>query len=164
ALRVDAHGGAKVDVLGLEALRAHLHPPVEELGMPFLQRALEPTVVGEAHVVRDTLAVVDTGHHTLLRSNSLRRPGPYTSSAPLGPGGGAGREDPVLRGGERPKALARGRRGPAEADRGFHTGERVGRERRTLLERDAALVVPVDVVGREGDQPRLGRGRRVEVL
>src|SRR5438552_5933735 len=85
ALRIDAHGGPEVDVLRLEAVRAHLHPPVEELRMPFLERALKPAVVGEADVVRDALAVVDTGHHTLLRSNSLRRPVPYTSSAPLGP-------------------------------------------------------------------------------
>src|SRR6185369_9035910 len=79
------HGGPEIDVLGLEALGAHLHPPVEELRMPLFERALQPPVVGEAHVVRDALAVVDAGHHTLLRSNSLRRPVPYTSSAPLGP-------------------------------------------------------------------------------
>ena len=30
--------------------------------------------------------------------------------------------------------------------------------------RDAHLVVPVDVVGREGDEPGLRRGSRVEVL
>src|SRR5215470_7085221 len=85
ALRVDAHGGPEIDVLGLEAVGAHLHPPVEELRMPLLERALQAAVVGEADVVRDALAVVDTGHHTLLRSNSLRRPVPYTSRAPLGP-------------------------------------------------------------------------------
>src|SRR5262249_55308650 len=84
-LRVDAHGRPEIDVLGLKAIGAHLHPPVEELRMPLLQRTLQPTVVGKAHVVRDALAIVDTGHHTLLRSNSLRRPVPYTSSAPLGP-------------------------------------------------------------------------------
>src|SRR5262249_44743342 len=85
ALRVDAHGGPEIDVLGLKAVGTHLHPPVEELRMPLFERALQAAVAGEADVVRDALAVVDTGHHTLLRSNSLRRPVPYTSSAPLGP-------------------------------------------------------------------------------
>src|SRR5215510_6696536 len=84
-LRVDAHGGAQVDVSLLEAVGPHAHPPVDELRLPLLERALEPAIVAEAHVVRDALAVVDAGHHTLLRSNSLRRPVPYTSSAPLGP-------------------------------------------------------------------------------
>src|SRR5215467_2385463 len=84
-LRVDAHGGPQIDVLGLEAVGAHLRPPFEELRMPLLERALQTAIVGEADVVRDALVVVDTGHYTLLRSNSLRRPVPYTSSAPLGP-------------------------------------------------------------------------------
>src|SRR6185295_10568427 len=69
ALRVDADGGPEIDVLGLETDRTHLHPPVEELRVPLFERALEPTVVGEADVVGDALAVVDAGHHTLLRSN-----------------------------------------------------------------------------------------------
>jgi len=76
ALGVHAHGGAQVDVLLLEAGRAHAHPPFEELRVPLLERALEPTVLAQAHVVRDALAVVDAGHHTLLRSNSLRWPVP----------------------------------------------------------------------------------------
>src|SRR5207245_1395848 len=65
--------------------RAHLHPPVEELRLPVLERALEPAIVTQPDVVGDALAVIDGRHHTLLRSNSLRRPVPYTSSAPLGP-------------------------------------------------------------------------------
>jgi hypothetical protein len=76
ALGVDADGGPEIDVLRLETVGAHLHPPVEELRMPLFERALKPTVIGEADVVRDALAVVDAGHHTLLRSNSLRRPVP----------------------------------------------------------------------------------------
>src|SRR5262249_3090494 len=84
-LGVHAHGGAQVDILPLEAVRAHAHPPVDELRLPLLERALQPAVVAQAHVVRDAFTVVDAGHHTLLRSNSLRRPVPYTSSAPLGP-------------------------------------------------------------------------------
>src|SRR5436309_24248 len=74
ALGVDTHGGAQVHVLLLEAGRAHTHPPVQKLRMPLLERALEPTVLAQAHVVRDALAVVDARHHTLLRSNSVRWP------------------------------------------------------------------------------------------
>src|SRR6266478_4670516 len=85
ALGVHAHGGAQVNVLLLVAGRTHIHPPVEELRLPLLQRALEPTVLAQIDVVRDALAVVDAGHHTLLRSNSLRWPVPYTTSAPFGP-------------------------------------------------------------------------------
>src|SRR5690349_16789619 len=46
----------------------------------------------------------------------------------------------------------------------FHAGERIGREARALLERDAHLVVPIELVRREGDQAQ-GRGRRsIEIL
>ena len=38
AFRVHAGGGAQVDVLGLEALRPHVVPPLEELRLPVLQR------------------------------------------------------------------------------------------------------------------------------
>src|SRR5689334_19581833 len=40
---------------------------------------------------------------------------------------------------------------PDEAQIGFHAGEAVGREAGALLLEDADLVVPVDVVEREGD-------------
>jgi hypothetical protein len=48
---VDADGGAQVDVVGLEVAGTHLVPPVQERGLPFLQRPLQLAVVGEVDVV-----------------------------------------------------------------------------------------------------------------
>src|SRR4030095_1591136 len=85
ALRVHAHRGPEVNVLGLETERPHVLPPLEELGLPVLERALEPAVLREVYVVGYALRVVDAGHQTLLRSNSARSPVPYTLRAPPGP-------------------------------------------------------------------------------
>src|ERR1700730_3850816 len=85
ALGVHAGRGAQVGLLGLEALRPHVLPPLEELGLPVLEGAQQPPVLGEVDVVGDPLVVVDGRHHTLLRSKSPRSPVPYTLSAPLGP-------------------------------------------------------------------------------
>src|SRR5205814_3595948 len=85
SLRVDADGGAEIDVLGLKPLRPHVVPPLEEAWLPFLERALEPPVARQIDVVRDALEIVDTSHHALLRSNSARSPVPYRRSAPRGP-------------------------------------------------------------------------------
>src|SRR3989454_11671282 len=52
----------------------------------------------------------------------------------------------------------------AEPERRLQAGERVGREGRALLERDPHFVVPVDLVGREGHEARLGGRRGVQVL
>src|SRR5690349_16511513 len=73
-------------------------------------------------------------------------------------------EDPVLPGAEpavyaRLHALLAGK-----AKIRFHAGERIGRKAGALLDRNAHLVVPVEVVRREGDQAQ-SRGRRgVELL
>src|SRR3989304_1581055 len=85
ALRVHAGRGAQVDLPGLEANGPHVRPPLEELRLPLLERPLQAPVLGQVDVVRDPLQVVDTRHHTLLRSNSLRSPLPYTWRAPFGP-------------------------------------------------------------------------------
>jgi hypothetical protein len=76
ALGVYAHRGTEIDLLGLEAGRPHVLPPVEELGLPVLERALEPPVLVQGDIVGNPLRVVDASHHTLLRSNSLRWPVP----------------------------------------------------------------------------------------
>src|SRR2546428_8815856 len=55
AARVDRHGGAQIDRVLLEALRAHLAPPGEEVRLPLLERALQALVGGQVHVVRDLL-------------------------------------------------------------------------------------------------------------
>src|SRR5581483_11386971 len=82
---VDAHRGPELHVPGLEALRPHVGPPPEEAGLPLLEGAQEAAVAGEVDVVRDAVLVVDGRHHALLRSNSGRRPVPYTRSAPRSP-------------------------------------------------------------------------------
>src|SRR5215472_2516728 len=84
-LGVDADGGAQIDVPRLEAVGTHVLPPLEELRLPILERALQPPVSREVDVVRDPLEIVDASHHTLLRSKSLRSPVPYTCNAPFGP-------------------------------------------------------------------------------
>ena len=62
ALAVHADRGAQVDVVGLEPLGAHLHPPVDELRLPALERAQELAVVGEVDVVGDLSGQVGVGH------------------------------------------------------------------------------------------------------
>jgi hypothetical protein len=58
ALLADIDGGAQVHVLRRDG-RAHRLPPVEEVGLPGLQRTLQLAVAGDVDVVRDLLAVVD---------------------------------------------------------------------------------------------------------
>jgi hypothetical protein len=76
ALGVDAGRGAEIHVLGLEAVGPHVLPPRQELRLPVLERALQAAVRREVDVVGDLRDVVDAGHHTLLRSKSLRCPVP----------------------------------------------------------------------------------------
>src|ERR1700732_758223 len=66
-------------------------------------------------------------------------------------------EDPVLPRGEAGEDFRFHGLGPDEAQIGFHAGETVGRERGALLEEHPDLVIPVDIVEREGDEAeRLG--------
>jgi len=76
--------------------------------------------------------------------------------APLADGVGT-LEDPVLPGGEPAEDLAVAVFGAGEAQVGLHSGQSVGRQAATLLDRDPHLVLVVDVVGDDGDQPRLVR-------
>src|ERR1700690_818226 len=69
-------------------------------------------------------------------------------------GGVGGVEHPVLPGREGAEDLRLGRLGAGEAQVRLHRGQRVGRERRALLEREPDLVVPIEIVGRAGDEPR----------
>src|SRR5690348_10108292 len=64
-------------------------------------------------------------------------------------------EDPVLPGREAGEDFRFHGLGTDEAEICFHAGETVGRERRALLQEYAHLVVPVDVVEREGDEAQL---------
>ena len=59
ALGVHRDGGAQVDVLGLEALGAHLAPPRLVVGQPGLQSAQQLGILRQVDVVRDLLVQLD---------------------------------------------------------------------------------------------------------
>src|SRR5439155_18120066 len=73
-------------------------------------------------------------------------------------------EDPVLPRGQAPEDAREHGLGPGEAQARLHRGERVGREARTLLDRESDLFFPVDVVRRSGDEAELERFLGVEEL
>src|SRR5262249_34765364 len=72
-------------------------------------------------------------------------------------------KDPILPCREPCEDLALERFRAREPERRLHARERVGRERSALLDRDAHLVVPIDVVRRERHDTRFPGGGRVEV-
>src|SRR5207244_165109 len=86
-------------------------------------------------------------------------PGAVHLQRALGPDGVAALEDPVLPGQEPTEDLALERLGPAEPDRRLHAGERVGRVRRALLDRDADMLLPAAVVGRDRHEPGCARAK-----
>src|SRR5262249_18337828 len=153
--------------LGLEAVGAHLHPPFEELRMPLLKRALQTAIVGEADVVRDALVVVDPGHYTLLRSNSLRRPVPYTSSAPFGPTALPRWKIQFCQAESRPKILLSSVSGPPnliEASMPVRaSGENAARSS-IAMRTSSSQSMSSGGKGGEGDGPRLGRRGGIELL
>ncbi len=169
ALGLDADRGAQVDVRRGRALGAHVAPPVEELGLPVLERALQRPVAREVDVVRDLFAVVDAHRAFLVRCrvgrarqtrSQLKRgllPVPKTFSAPASPTAFGRMKIQFCQAESRPKIARLHRLGAAEAQVRLHAGQRVGRQARALLERDADLVVPVEVVGRDGDEAELER-------
>ena len=79
ALAAHGDGRAQVDVLGGHR-GAHRLPPVEEVGLPALQRPLQPPVARQVDVVRDLLGVVD--RHLVTPACGRSRPcGPCRSGA-----------------------------------------------------------------------------------
>src|SRR5882724_1092539 len=66
-------------------------------------------------------------------------------------------EDPVLPRGEAAEDARQHRLRAGEAQARFHGGKRVGREAGALLDGEPDLLVPVDVVGRRGDEAELER-------
>src|SRR6185295_11301163 len=91
----------------------------------------------------------------------LRRLAVVRQSALRADGVGA-LENPVLPGREPAVNLGVERLGAGEAQGRFHPGERVGGERGTFLDGDADFVLPVEVVGSEGDEARRLGPLRVE--
>src|SRR5882672_12660860 len=73
-------------------------------------------------------------------------------------------EDPVLPRGEAAEDAREHGLRAGEAQARLHGGERIGRKARALLEGEADLVVPVDVVGRRGDEAELERLLRIPQL
>ena len=73
ALAADVDRGAQVDVLGRQR-RAHRLPPVEEVGLPRLQRPLQPAVLVQLDVVRDLLACSRWQWSSLRLASGRSRP------------------------------------------------------------------------------------------
>ena len=67
---------------------------------------------------------------------------------------GAGK-DPVLPGAEAAEDLGLDRLGANPAQRRFHAGQRIRRERRALLDRDAQLVFEIDIIGGDRHEAEL---------
>src|SRR3954447_24524268 len=86
-----------------------------------------------------------------------------TQRALLADGVGA-LEDPVLPGGKPGEDFGFHRLRSAEAKVGLQAGEAVGREACALFEEHADLILPVDVVEREGDEAELRRAFGIELL
>src|SRR5207248_10090156 len=57
AFLTDGDSCAEEDLVLLERDGAEIAPPVDELGLPALERALQAPVFGQADVVRDLIAV-----------------------------------------------------------------------------------------------------------
>ena len=155
-LAADVDRGAQVDVLGRQR-RAHRLPPGQEVRLPRLQRPLQPPVLAQVDVVRDLLGVISGGRHC---SDSLpvevgTLPGAEFAQRAVRAGRVGPVEDPVLPGRQPAEDLRLHRLRAGEAVVRLQPGERVRAEAGPLLDRDADLFFPVDVVGREGDQAEL---------
>jgi hypothetical protein len=79
ALGVDRGCRAQVDVIVEETVGSHLTPPVEVMGLPGFEGALQAPVLVKIDVVRNQRLVID-GHgalsYTLFLSKLLRSPLP----------------------------------------------------------------------------------------
>ena len=161
AFRADADRGAQIHQAVLEPFRSHLPPPVDVAGMPGLQRLAHALIVVQTDVVRDQAVVVDrcsvwhrlTSLRIEIRPQSaavaLQRTLLADRVRPL--------EHPVLPCGQPAEDARLHRLRSGEAQVGLHRGQRVGRERRALLQHQPHLVIPVRLVTGGGDEPeRLG--------
>src|SRR5215831_9341416 len=72
-------------------------------------------------------------------------------------------EDPILPGGQPRKDLCLHGLRAAEAKIGFHAGQGVGGKARALLEEEPDLILPVDVIEREGHEAEFLRLLGVEL-
>src|SRR5204863_7999231 len=74
AVGLDGDRGAQVDVALLPAQRPHLLPPVDELRLPRLERALQTLVAAEVDVVGDLFVGEHGGHDTSATLRVAARP------------------------------------------------------------------------------------------
>src|SRR5215470_18396359 len=130
--------------------------------MPYLPLACEPTL---AHSTSRSRA----NQRSLTGSDSLPvefgpPPGPVRAQRPVRARGVRAVENPVLPGRQAAEDLGLDRLGPGEPVVRLQPGQRVGTERRTLLDGDPHLLVPVDVVRGERDQAELLGLRRLQRL
>src|SRR5436190_10369251 len=65
--RLDADRCAQIDLFGLKTFRTHLMPPINKVGQPMLQRALQLLILIEVYVVRNASEV-----HNLFLSHYYR--------------------------------------------------------------------------------------------
>ena len=104
----DADRRAQVDVERLRTLGAHLAPPLQVVGLPVFERALQRAIACKVHIVRDRFAVADRRHGHIVPSNAFEVEMRLAALAVdlertlvtdgVGPG-----EDPVLPGREAPE-------------------------------------------------------------
>ena len=159
ALLADVDRRAQVDRVVLVADRPELLPPLDELRLPRLERPLQAAVAGEVDVVGDLGVDVDghgsdCSHLTPCSVEGRTRAGAEAAQGALRADGVGTLEDPVLPRREPGEDLRLHRLGADEAVVGLQPGEGVGREAGPLLEQDADLVGPVDVV--EGERHEAG--------
>ena len=169
AFLADGDRGAEVDVVVLMGDWSRSPPPVEELGLPALEGPLQPAVLGQPDVVGDLLGQIDGAHRLLTRLNFLRLGAGRTpagsrchndAAPPLHPRHWGARRSSSARPRAARRSWSRWSPVPAKRRRRLHAGQGVRGEGGPLLEHQPDLVVPVDVVGGEGHQPRVRGTRR----
>ncbi|MNJ70588.1 hypothetical protein D3C77_670620 [compost metagenome] len=62
AIGFHADGRAQVHVKPMRAVRPHVLPPLQVVGLPMFQRALQGAIAGQVDVIGDLIGVVDSRH------------------------------------------------------------------------------------------------------
>src|SRR6218665_4047706 len=168
AVGLHAHGGAQVDLVLAGTGRPHVVPPVDEVGLPAFERALQCAVFAQVHVVRNFLAVIDRAHDAVLLLQCRGLPdapdaldvldaigiengflsGALDLERTFFPHRIGAVENPVLPGREPAEDAGVHVFLAGKAQVGFQPGQRVGGHGGALFDGDTQLVVPVDVVRR----------------
>src|SRR5882724_1294118 len=78
-VRLDADGGAEINVFLLESIRTHLLPPVKIIWQPLFQCSLQLSVFGQVHVIRNAFVKI----HNVLPIESELEPQRYKEGIKL---------------------------------------------------------------------------------